>query len=335
MRAVVGHDFGGIDALNVEDIAAPPLVAGSVRIGVRAAGVSFANILVAQGKHQNRPAPPFIPGTEIAGIITAVATDVATDLRVGDRVCAGLPSGGFADEAVVSSENVFKIPDGLGFDEATHFPTIYATAFAGLTWRAALMPDEVLLVHGAAGASGLAAVEIGKALGARVLATAGSSEKIAAAIAHGADHGINYRNDDFRKVVLDLTEGRGADVVFDPVGGDVFDKSLRCVAPLARLLPIGFASGSIPQIPANLVLVKNLTIIGLYWGFYMAWGKTQADSALRARVRTLFGDMFRLFEQGKLRPVVDSALPLSGFADALRRVESRAVIGKIVLRPGE
>jgi NADPH2:quinone reductase len=335
MRAVVGHDFGGIDALNVEDVAAPPLIAGSVRIAVRAAGVSFANILVAQGKHQNRPVPPFIPGTEIAGLVSEIASDAVTDLRVGDRVCAGLPSGGFADEAVVSSENVFKIPAGLGFDEATHFPTIYATAFAGLTWRAALMPDEVLLVHGAAGASGLAAVEIGKALGAHVIATAGSPEKLAAAIAHGADHGIDYRNEDFRRVVLDLTEGRGADVVFDPVGGDVFDKSLRCVAPLARLLPIGFASGSIPQIPANLVLVKNLTIIGLYWGFYMAWGKTQADSATRGRVRKLFADMFGLFDQGKLKPVIDSALPLSGFADALRRVESRAVIGKIVLRPGE
>jgi NADPH:quinone reductase len=335
MRAVVGHDFGGIDALNVETTASPPLVSGSVRIAVRAAGVSFANILVAQGKHQNRPVPPFIPGTEIAGFVTEIAADASTDLRIGDRVCAGLPSGGFADEAVVSSENVFKIPDGLGFDEATHFPTIYATAFAALTWRAALLPGEVLLVHGAAGASGLAAVEIGKALGARVIATAGSPDKVAVAIAHGADHGINYRDEDFRRVVLDLTEERGADVVFDPVGGDVFDKSLRCVAPLARLLPIGFASGRIPQIPANLVLVKNLTVIGLYWGFYMAWGKTQADSATRERVRRLFADLFDLFDQGKLHPVVDCTLPLADFASGLRRVESRAVIGKVVLRPGE
>jgi NADPH:quinone reductase len=335
MRAVVGHDFGGIDALNVETTASPPLVSGSVRIAVRAAGVSFANILVAQGKHQNRPVPPFIPGTEIAGFVTEIAADASTDLRIGDRVCAGLPTGGFADEAVVSSENVFKIPDGLGFDEAAHFPTIYATAFAALTWRAALLPGEVLLVHGAAGASGLAAVEIGKALGARVIATAGSPDKVAVAIVHGADYGINYRDEDFRQVVLDLTEGRGADVVFDPVGGDVFDKSLRCVAPLARLLPIGFASGRIPQIPANLVLVKNLTVIGLYWGFYMAWGKTQADSATRGRVRRLFADLFDLFDQGKLHPVVDCTLPLADFASGLRRVESRAVIGKVVLRPGE
>jgi NADPH2:quinone reductase len=335
MRAVVGHDFGGIDALKVEDFAAPALVSGAVRVSVRAAGVSFANILVAQGKHQNRPLPPFIPGTEIAGVVTEVASDATTDLRIGDRVCAGLPSGGFAEEAVVSSDNVFRIPDNLGFDEATHFPTIYATAFAALTWRAALMPDEVLLVHGAAGASGLAAVEIGKALGARVIGTAGSSEKIAAAIAHGADHGIDYRTEDFREAVLNLTDGRGADVVFDPVGGDIFDKSLRCVAPLARLLPIGFASGRIPQIPGNLILVKNLTVIGLYWGFYMAWGKTQANAATRVRVRTLFADLFRLFDQGKLHPAVDCALPLASFADGLRRVESRAVIGKVVLRPGD
>jgi NADPH2:quinone reductase len=333
MRAVVGHDFGGIDALAVEEVAPPVLDSGAVRIAVHAAGVSFANILVAQGKHQNRPTPPFIPGTEIAGVVTEISSDVAGDLRVGDRVCAGLPSGGFAEQAVVPSDNVFRIPASLGFDEATHFPTIYATAYAALTWRAALLPGETLLVHGAAGASGLAAVEVGKAVGARVIATAGSPAKVAAAIEHGADHGINYRNGDFKKIVLDLTDGRGADVVFDPVGGDAFDKSLRCVAPLARLLPIGFASGHIPQIPANLVLVKNLTIIGLYWGFYMAWGKTQANAATRARVRTLFTDLFELFEQGKLRPEVDSALPLAKFADGLRRVESRGVIGKVVLKP--
>jgi NADPH2:quinone reductase len=335
MRAVVGHDFGGIDALRVENVATPPLVSGAVRIAVHAAGISFANILVAQGRHQNRPTPPFIPGTEIAGIVTEVSPETVGDLRIGDRVCAGMQSGGFAEQAVVPSDNVFKIPAGLGFDEATHFPTIYATAYAGLSWRAALLPEEVLLVHGAAGASGLAAVEIGKALGARVIATAGTPEKVAAAIAHGADHGINYRSDDFRQIVLDLTAGRGANVVFDPVGGETFDRSLRCVAPLARLLPMGFASGDIPQIPANLVLVKNLTIIGLYWGFYMAWGKTRADAATRARVRALFVDMFRLFEQGKLRPVIDKALPLASFAEGLRRVESRAVIGKVVLRPGE
>jgi NADPH:quinone reductase len=333
MRAVVGRDFGGIESLSIEEVPPPPLTSGSVRIEVRAAGVSFANLLVIQGKHQNKPTLPFVPGTEIAGVVTEISSDAKADLKVGDRVCAGLSSGGFADQAVVPVENAFRIPDTLGFDAATHFPTIYATAYAALAWRAALAPGETLLVHGAAGASGLAAVEIGHALGARVIATAGGPEKTAVACAHGADHGIDYRAGDFRQPVLDLTEGRGADVVFDPVGGDVFDRSLRCVAPLGRLLPIGFASGQIPQIPANLVLVKNLTVIGLYWGYYMAWGKTQADATLRSKVRSMFAELFSLFEKGALRCTIDQVLPLSQFAEGLQRVESRAVIGKVVLTP--
>jgi NADPH2:quinone reductase len=333
VRAVIGRQFGGIDSLSCEEVPNPPLGRGTVRVRVHAAGVSFANLLFIAGKHQNRPSLPFVPGTEIAGIVTELPTDVATDLKVGDRVCAGLPSGGFAEEAVVDAANVFRIPDTLNFAGATFFPTIYATAFAGLVWRAALKREEYLLVHGAAGASGLAAVEIGRALGARVIAVAGGERKTAAAKAHGADHVIDYTRDDFRKAVLDITDGRGADVVFDPVGGDAFANSLRCVAPLGRLLPIGFASGSIPQIPANLLLVKNLTVIGLYWGFYMAWGKTQADAALRKQVKTLFDDLFTLQAAGQLRASVDQTLPLDRFADALRRVEGREVIGKVVLEP--
>ena len=334
MRAVVGHEFGGIGSLALQEVERPALLNGAVRIAVHAAGVSFANLLVAQGKHQNRPSLPFTPGTEIAGVVIEAASDASGDFRPGDRVCAGLPSGGFADEAIVSSHNVFRIPDRMPFAQATHFTTIYATAYAALSWRASLAPGEVLLVHGAAGASGLAAVEIGVALGARVIAIAGSAEKVAAAIEHGASHAIDYRKEDVRDAMLRQTDGRGADVVFDPVGGDMFDVSLRCMAPLGRLLTIGFASGRIPQIAANILLVKNLSVIGLYWGFYMGWGKTQPDAATRARVRTLFDELFTLYEQGRLRPVVDAVMPLSQFAEALRRVEDRKVIGKIVLQPG-
>ncbi|WP_407147133.1 NADPH:quinone oxidoreductase family protein [Bradyrhizobium sp. ORS 86] len=335
MRAVVGHQFGGIDDLRLEDVPAPYLAPGTIRISVRAAGVSFANLLFIAGKHQNRPSLPFIPGTEIAGIVTEIASDAATPLSVGDRVCAGLPSGGFAEEAIVDAGNVFAIPDALSFAGATLFPTIYATAYAGLTWRANLKAGETLLVHGAAGASGLAAVEIGRALGARVIATAGGEHKLDAVRRFGAHHAIDYKRQDFREAVLELTNGRGADVVFDPVGGDVFDNSLRCIAPLGRILPIGFASGRIPQIPANIVLVKNLTVIGLYWGFYMAWGKSRANTALRAQVRTLFDELFALFAAGQLGAPVDQTLPLAQFADGLRRVEQRRVIGKVVLVPGE
>jgi NADPH:quinone reductase len=333
MRAVIGRRFGGIDDLVYEETAALPLEPGTIRVAVHAAGVSFANLLFIAGKHQNRPTIPFVPGTEIAGIVREIAPDVSNRLKVGDRVCAGLPSGGFAEEAIVDATNVLRIPDSMSFEGATLFPTIYATAYAGLKWRANLQPGETLLVHGAAGASGLAAVEIGRALGATVIATAGGERKVAAVKQYGADHAIDYRLGDFRERVLELTGGRGADVVFDPVGGDVFDESLRCIAPLGRLLPIGFASGRIPEIPANIVLVKNLTVIGLYWGFYMAWGKSRADASLRERVGVLFEELFGLYEAGKLRAPVDRSLPLSRFADGLRSVEGREVIGKIVLVP--
>lgn len=333
MRAVIGHKFGDFDDLRLEDVPRPSLEPGTIRILVHAAGVSFANLLFIAGKHQNRPSLPFIPGTEIAGLVAELAPDAETTLRVGDRVCASLPSGGFAEEAAVDAANVFKIPEALGFAGATLFPTIYATAFAGLTWRANLKAGETLLVHGAAGASGLAAVEIGRAIGAQVIATAGGERKIAAAKQHGANHAIDYKKQDFREAVLEITGGRGADVVFDPVGGDIFDNSLRCIAPLGRILPIGFASGRIPAIPANIILVKNITVIGLYWAFYMGWGKSQPDATLRHQVRLMFEELFALYSAGKIRAPVSEVLPLSCFGKALRMVERREVIGKIALSP--
>src|SRR3978361_1222233 len=198
MRAVVGHRFGGIDDLVYEETASPPLEPGTVRIAVRAAGVRCANLLFIAGKHQNRPEIPFIPGTEIGGVVSKIGPDVRTSLRIGDRVCAGLPSGGFAEQAIVDAANVFRIPDGLSFEGSTLFPTIYATAYAGLKWRANLRPGETLLVHGAAGASGLAAVEIGRAMGATVIATAGGDRKIAAVLGYGAHHAIDYKKGPFR-----------------------------------------------------------------------------------------------------------------------------------------
>lgn len=333
MRAVICRQFGPPEAHRVEDVSPPPLSPGTIRVRVHASALSFANLLVIEGKHQNTPPLPFTPGTEIAGTVAEIAPDVETTLKPGDRVCAGLPNGGIAEEAVVDAANVFPIPEGLDYAAATQFPTIYATAYAGLVWRARIQPGEGLLVHAAAGASGLAALQIGKALGARVIATAGSPEKCAIAAEHGADHVIDYRAQDFRKEVLTLTDGMGADVIFDPVGGEVFNQSLRCIAPLGRIIPMGFASGDIPQIPANLVLVKNIDVIGIYWGFYMAWGKTQASPALRAKVRTMFADLFTLVEQGKLHPITDSTLPLENFAQGLHRLTERSVVGKVVLVP--
>ncbi|MEN9314493.1 MAG: hypothetical protein RIS35_886, partial [Pseudomonadota bacterium] len=230
MRAVVCRSFDDPSATRVEEIPPPACGPMSVRIRVRAAGVSFANLLVLTGRHQNRAEPPFTPGTEIAGTVVEVGEGV-TRFRPGDRVVAGVRNGGFAEEAVAPERTVYPLLDAVSFVQAVHFPTIYATAYAGLKWRAHLAPGEALLVHGAAGGSGLAAIEIGKRLGARVLAVAGTDAKLDAARRHGADVLIDRRAGSIVEAVLAATGRRGADVVFDPVGGDAFSDSMKCVAP--------------------------------------------------------------------------------------------------------
>ena len=329
MRAVVCPALG-LEHARVMEVDAPPLPPNGVRIAVHAAGVSFANLLVIEGKHQNRWEPPFTPGTEVAGIVEACGPEV-TLFRPGDRVVAGVRSGGFADQAVAPESTVFALPDAVDFDAAVQFPTIYATAYGALKWRANLQPGECLLVHGAAGGSGLAAIEIGKQLGARVIATAGSADKLQAAQRHGADLVVNYREQSFRDVVLDATDGRGADVIFDPVGGETFDMSLRCIAPDGRLIPMGFASGVIPSVPANLVLVKNVTVIGIYWGYYMGWARQLPPPGMQARVRAAFAELFAWVEAGALRPHTHKTFGLEAFREALAAISGREVIGRVVL----
>jgi len=256
-----------------------------------------------------------------------------THLRPGDRVAAGTRSGGFAEEVVVPQATAYRLPDEVDFVAAAHFPTIYATAYAALKWRAAVQPGEVVLVHGAAGGSGLAAVEIARCLGATVIATAGSDDKLAVVARHGAQVLINHRKGPFRDAVLAATGGRGADVIFDPVGGAIFDESLRCIAPDGRIIPMGFASGGIPQIPANLVLVKNITVIGLYWGYYVGWGRTAPPAGTDARVRAAFDEMFAWCAQGRLRPQTWRTYPMADFRQALAAIAGREVVGRVALLP--
>ena len=331
MKAVVCRQFGDPRVARLEDVAPPPLLPGAVRIEVRACSASFASLLVMAGRHQNRAELPLIPGTEIAGIVTELDADV-TRFRIGDRVVAGVQSGGYAQEAVVPEQTVFHLPDDIAFEIGAQLPTVYGTAFAALKWRANLAPGEFLLVHGAAGGSGLAALEIGKALGATVIATAGSKEKIAVLAAHGADHAADHRSD-WRGRVLELTGGRGADVVYDPVGGDAFDESLRCIAPDGRIIPMGFASGRIPSVAANIVLVKNITVIGIYWGYYFGWGRQPVPPGMDARLREAYRQMFDWIRSGLLSPRVHAALPLADFREALRMIASREVIGRVVMLP--
>lgn len=319
MHAVVCPAFGA--ALEWRDVEPSPLAAGQVRIQVVAAGVNFADSLAIVGKYQEKMEPPFVPGLELAGTVVDVAADVP-GLAVGDRVMANVSGGAFAESCVAHWTDVHKLPDALDFVTAAGFPVAYGTSHLGLL-KAGLKPGEVLVVHGAAGGVGLTAVEIGAAMGATVIATAGGADKVRVALDHGAHHGIDYKTEDIRERVKALTGGRGADVVYDPVGGDVFDASLRAVAPDGRILVIGFASGTVPQIPANHLLVKNVTVIGYWWGAYRKINPMLVRDSMAAALD--------LWAAGKLRPHVSHTLPMDQAEQAIGLLKSRAATGKVVL----
>src|SRR6185312_12550891 len=324
MRAVLCKEWGSPQKLAIDDVPAPPLRDGAVRIQVHAAGVNFADLLLIAGQYQEKPAFPFVPGAEAAGVITEVGAGVSR-LKSGDRVMALTGLGAFAEEAVVDASRVLPIPDSMSFPVAAGFPVAYGTSHGALEWRARLRPGEWLLVTGAAGGVGLTAVEIGKAMGARVIACAGSPEKLAIAQQHGADHLIEYSKEDIRERVKAITGGHGADVIYDPVGGDVFDAALRCIAWGGRIVIIGFAAGRVSQIPANIALVKNIDVIGFYWGSY--------QSHKPELVLSSFGQLFRWFEEGKLHPHVSQQLPLEQASAALELLQQRKSTGKVVLLP--
>ena len=330
MRAVRCHDWMPYQKLPLEDVPPPVLGAGQVRIGVHYAGVSFATSLVTTGRYQRRPPRPFSPGTEIAGVVLEITTGV-TRVAVGDRVCAVIDWGGHAEEVVTDPTTVYQLPAAMPFHLAPQFPTSYATAFAALGWRADLQPNETLLVHGAAGAVGLAAVELGKAMGAKVIATASTPEKLAVARAHGADGAVLFPSDSALDTLRGLAPD-GADVVFDPVGGDAFDLSLRAVAQCGRILVIGFSNGRIQQIPANILLVKNVSVLGFNYGKYIGWGLIDERHRYEQKVRANIETMFRWYQEGKLHPTTSHRFPLSDYAAALDTVLARKAIGKVVLQ---
>ena len=325
MRAVLCKEFGGTDKLVVEDVPGPALREGAVRLQIHAAGINFADLLLVSGQYQEKPPLPFIPGAEAGGLITEVGAGVS-NVKAGDRVMALTGTGAFAEEAVVDAGRIFPIPAGMDFASAAGFPVTYGTSHGAFDWRARLKPGEWLLVLGAAGGVGLTAVEIGKAMGAQVIACAGGEEKLAVAKSHGADHLIDYSREDIRARVKEITEGHGADVVYDPVGGDAFDASLRSIAWGGRIIVIGFASGRIPQIPANIVLVKNIDIIGFYWGSH----QTRKPELLRQS----FAQLFRWFEEGKLKPHVSEKVDLKDASRALDLLRQRKSTGKVVLTMG-
>jgi NADPH2:quinone reductase len=321
MRAVVCNAFGPPESLVVAERPAPPLGAGQVRIKVAAAGLNFADTLIVQGRYQVKPPLPFTPGFEGAGTIVETAPDVA-NLRVGERVIAVTDQGCFAEQLVCPASVVIKLPNAMDFATGAAFPVAYGTAHAALDFRAKLQPGETLLVLGAAGGVGLAAVEIGKAMGATVIAAARGEGKLALARRHGADHVIDYEQENL-KVAVRNRVGRGVDVVFDPVGGELFDVALRLLEWEGRLIVIGFAAGSIPQAPANILLVKNIAVLGLYWNLY--WKRAPE------RVRESFAQLFAWWRDGQIKPLVSARYALDQVAPALAELTQRRATGKIVL----
>jgi NADPH2:quinone reductase len=323
MRALLCHALGDIANLTVGEAPAPALGAGEVRIDVAAAGVNFPDILMVEGKYQVKPELPFIPGLEVAGTVRECAPDV-TDLKPGDRVISfARKGGGFASEIVLPGAVTTPIPASMDFVGAAAFPVAYGTAHFALEYRGRLKRGETLLVLGASGGVGIAAIEIGKLLGARVIAAASSTDKLAIAREHGADEVINYRTEDLRERVLELTGRKGVDVVFDPVGGSAFETCVRCIGWEGRILIIGFASGEIPKVATNMILVKNFSVVGVVFGEH----SFRYPSETRARLAGLLEHV----ATGKLRPRVWKTYPLAQVPAALAEVKNRRVVGKIVI----
>ncbi len=324
MKAVLCKKYGPPESLVVEDVPSPQPGPGEVVVSMRAASVNFPDVLIIENKYQFKPPLPFSPGSELAGVVKAVGEGV-TSFKPGDKVIAFTTFGAFAEEVKTEATRLLPLPEKMSFEEGASFILTYATSDHALRDRGALAAGETLLVLGAAGGVGLAAVEIGKALGARVIACASSAEKLAVCRSHGADETIDYATEDLRGRIKALTDGRGVDVVYDPVGGPYTEPAFRSVAWRGRLLVVGFAAGEIPKLPLNLALLKGASIVGVFWGdFARREPQRFAESARQ---------LARWHVEGKLRPHVAEVFPLERTAEALKLMAARQVKGKVVIRP--
>ena len=321
MKAVVCRELGPPECLRLESFASRPLEPGQVRVTVRAGGINFPDILMVAGQYQLKPELPFTPGVEAAGEVTEIARGV-DDTAIGDRVIVRMRHGAYADEVVVAPSQLTPLPSNFDFAEGATFLAAHGTAHHALVDRGHLQPAEVLLVHGAGGGVGLAAVEIGKLLGATVIAAASSEQKLAIAKSKGADHLVLYAREPFRDTVKRVTDGRGADVVFDPVGGEVFENSLRCIAFGARVLVVGF-TGGIGLARTNLLLIKGASLLGVRAG--EASRRNPDIGAAR------IGALLQWAEAGKIRPHISHRLPLEDCAKAMRLLIDRKAIGRVAL----
>lgn len=324
MRAWRAHELGEPEAVLVlEDVDAPDPGPGQVAIDVRRAALNFPDVLMCRGEYQVKPPLPFTPGAEVAGVVADAGEGVDRSI-IGRRVLATPHPGhgAFAERTIAAESTTFAIPDEMGWSAAASLHVTYQTGHVALHRRAGLQPGETLLVHAGAGGVGSAAIQLGLAAGARVLATAGGPEKVAICRDLGAEIAIDYRAEDFVAAVKDATDGRGADVIYDPVGGDTFDRSRRCVAFEGRILVIGFAGGRIADAPTNHALIKNYSIVGVHWGFYHVMEPSLIDETHK--------ELLRLYAAGAIDPLVSERVPLEDLAEALTRLGGRGTWGKVV-----
>ena len=326
MKAVVCKAWGLPDTLVVDELPDPQPGPGQVAIAVKAAGVNFPDVLIIQGKYQFKPELPFTPGSELSGLITALGEGVS-GYAVGQAVIAFTAQGAFAQQVVVPVQALMPMPPGMDFDTAAAITLTYGTSHHALLDRAGLKAGETLLVLGAAGGVGLAAIDIGKAVGARVIAAASSEQKLAVCRAHGADATINYSDSDLREAIKAATDGKGPDVIYDPVGGPYTEAALRAIGWRGRYLVVGFANGEIPKLPLNLALLKGASIVGIFWGEF---AKREPKANLAA-MRELLGWL----GEGKIRPHISARYSLAETGQALADMAARKVTGKIVIQPGK
>ena len=323
MKAIRAHQWCGPRDLVIDDIDQPEPGQGQILVRVSVAGLNFPDLLVITGKYQFKPSLPFSPGFEIAGIVEKVGPGV-TRFSGGERVVAQVAVGGFAEYAIAEESHTHLKPDSMSDDEAAAFPLVYQTSYFGLAYRGALQKGETVLVHSAAGGVGLSAVQIARALGAgKIIGTVGSDEKLAAVRDHGADVAVNYQTDDWVEVVKRETNGRGADVIYDPVGGEIGERSTKCIAFEGRLVIIGFTSGKFSNFVANHVLVKNYSVVGLHWGAYR--------HNKPAKIEQGWNELMELYGTGLLKPVIGGRFHMENVAEAMEFLASRKAIGKVVL----
>ncbi|HKQ73238.1 MAG TPA: NADPH:quinone oxidoreductase family protein [Blastocatellia bacterium] len=321
MKAWRVNEWCEPDQMEFADIPIPEPKPGEIRIKNSAAALNFFDILMIQGKYQSKPPRPFTPGSEVAGVVDAVGDG---EFKVGDRVQAMATGGTYCEYSIAPSSKAFRIPDAMSFEEAAAMIVIYQTSYFALTHRTTIKPEEWLLVHAGAGGVGSSAIQIGRSLGARVIATASSDEKLQFCLSQGAQHALSYSDAGWVDQVKQITGGRGADVIYDPVGGEIFELSTKCVAPEGRLLVIGFAGGTIPSITANRILLKNMSVVGVYWGGFLEHYPEFMSRAQDA--------LFTMYEAGQIKPIVSQTFSLPDAVEALNALATRKTVGKVVLK---